>query len=148
MKACFKEIAPVKKIIYLKSTPLAKTAIILFKKQVGDDALEYNGAPIEERNIYVRFLTEEDKRVYVRQVAKDVTNDELKKYMEEIGSVDFVALITDQQNKAPNMFAVQFKEYEHVAEALQFSGADIHGRACAISQQEATSEAKQAAKKQ
>lgn len=137
LKACFKEIAPVKKIIFLpKPQAVSKTAIVLFKKQISDDALEYNGAPIEERNISVRFLREEDKRVYVKQVAKDVSNDELKQYLSEIGELEFIALISDQQDKSPNMFAAQFKDYAHAAEALEYSGADIHGRACSITPEE------------
>jgi hypothetical protein len=149
LKSCFKEIAPVKQITFIsKPNALSKTAIIMFKKQVGDEALDYNGAPIEERNIFVRFLTEEDKRVYVKQVTKDVTSDELKKYLQEIGEIEFVALITDQQNKTPNMFAVQFKEYATISTALEYNGADIHGRPCVISTEEVSTQANPKTKKE
>ncbi|KAL0477121.1 CBP20 [Acrasis kona] len=129
LNACFKEIGSIKKMT-LKTSGATKVAYVTFTKELKDDALEYNGALIEDRNIKVRFMSDEDKRVVFSSVSKDVTVETLTPYLKEIGTVDFVGLV--DVDRTSNTFVVQFSEYHDVMEATEYNGADIHGRACVV----------------
>jgi hypothetical protein len=141
LKSCFKEIAPVKDIHFVKKRKgdMGQEAIVLFKKPVTDEALDYNGAPIEDRNIHVRFLNEADKRAFIKNVASDVTNEELLKYVSECGTVEFIAKI---EHGNQNKFCVQFDDYKSALELLEYNGADIHGKAISVSRFETSEKEK------
>jgi RNA recognition motif-containing protein len=118
------------KIIYVDLRFGKNGALVQFNKELGDDVLEYHGATIEGNRVGVKFFNIDDTKITVTPIAKDMTVDELKEYVEEIGPVKSLTITKAVRSDMyyPNQGVITFKNLESIKKCRLYNGADIHGR--------------------
>uniref|UniRef100_A0A7S1KMU0 RRM domain-containing protein n=1 Tax=Percolomonas cosmopolitus TaxID=63605 RepID=A0A7S1KMU0_9EUKA len=129
LESYFKEIGSIKKITMFYDKESRVKAYVQFETDLTTDALKFNRASIENERIRLRFAIPQDRDVVFSNVAKSVTEDQLKtEYLNEIGQVQEV------QQLSETAYKVRFATVDEAREAIDYDGADIEGQVISVIQ--------------
>lgn len=125
LQSCMSEIGPVKELCMDKRNLIA---LVTFKSELSDEALDFDGATVDDRNIALRFATNLDRRVYLSNLATHLTVKDLTPYLSEVGEVESVEDVTKELGTVQKTVLVQFKHYKTALDSLSWNGAHVRGR--------------------